>query len=198
MDGAPTVKELRDFFGRGEAGQNGFCPAFVLCARGVSDVGDVMPAVPGVELQEFVEGHRAVFRVKDLARKGLGGCEFQQDSKAVVQVLNDGERRLNGKRPIRQQCPGFFVIGFDCRLILCQPEAEADKGIHVRVRNVMHQLPDAPSAVAIGSVEGIAFEREQGRFKMFGEVAHVGDRGLAGRVIGEGRERKLPNGVARV
>ena len=68
----------------------------------------------------------------------------------------------------------------------------------MRIRHVVDELTKRPAAFAIGSVEFVAGEGGEGDLELLGEVADVGNGGLAGGVIRERGEGELAHGVARV
>lgn len=164
----------------------------------VGDVCNVVLAVPGVELQQLVEGHGAIVGVDELAGEVFGRGEFHHHGPAVVDVFDDGERSVDGEAGVRQQRPGLFVVGLDGGLVLGESPTEAQEGIHVRIGDVVDELAQGPAAFAIGNVELVAIEGGEGGLELLGEVADVGNGGLAGGVIGERGEGELPHGVARV
>ncbi len=121
-----------------------------------------MATMPGVHLEDVVESHAAVVGVNQFSCEGFIGGEFKEDCPAVMQVLDDGEGMRNGERRVGEIGPGVFIIGFHGGLVFSEAEANTDKRVHVRVGDVVHQLPDGPAASAVWLVDVVFAESDQG------------------------------------
>ncbi len=151
--------------------------------------------MPGVEVQEFIESHWAGDGVDEFAGEGFDGSEFEEDGEAEVDVFDDGERGFDGECGIGEKRPGVLVIRLDGGLVFGEGEAEADEGIHVRIGDVVDELTDGPAAVAIGGIEICLPEGVKCGFEKLGQIADLGDGGLA---LGNIRKRGEGKGSYRV
>src|SRR5579883_3493130 len=70
-------------------------PAHALAKR--SDMRDMVPAMPGVGGEHIVESHGAAFGMKKPAGKIFGFEAPQQDDPALMQSIEESERKLNGR-----------------------------------------------------------------------------------------------------
>ena len=109
--------------------------------------------MPGVEVQQLVEGHRTGHGVDEFAGEVCCGSEFEEHGEAEVDVFDDGKGGFDRKRGIGQQGPGVLVVGLDGGLVFGEGEAEADEGVHVGIGDVVDELADGPAAVAVGGVQ---------------------------------------------
>ena len=157
-----------------------------------------MAAVPGVELQQFVECHDAVVRMDDLSGELVCGGEFEHDSHSVMDVVDDGEGVFDRERGVRELGPGILIVGLDCGFIFCEAETKTDEGIHMGIGDVVDELAYGPAAFAIRGVNLAFAQGIQGRADVARQVSDFSDRGLAFGFLSEGGEGKIPNRVARV
>ena len=93
-------------------------------------------------------------------------------------------------------CPGFFVVGLDGGVVLGKGVADAEEGVHVRIGDVVDELPDCPAAFAVGGIELALAELGDGVAEVFRELGEDGDGGGAiFRGDGGGRA-EVADGVA--
>ena len=71
--------------------------------------------------------------------------------------------------------PGGLVVGLDGGIVLGEREANADEGVHVAVGEVVDELANRPTAVAIGRVELAGFETGDSVAQVAGKLRQRGD-----------------------
>src|SRR5437899_11622368 len=89
----------------------------------------------------------------DGAREVRGPPPAQQVYPANRQRGQELERRGDGRAGLRCLGPLLLLVGSDRRSILGEPPLEAQVRVHVAVGQMMGDLPDGPSALAIRRVE---------------------------------------------
>jgi hypothetical protein len=128
----------------------------------------------------------------------LFGERAEEEHPAVVQRVEKTERELRGRSAgVVEFGPELLIVAFDDGPVLSEGEARADAGIHVAVRNVVHELADGPAAFAVGGVELGGAEAFDGGAEILRERGEGGQvRSVVGG-IGFGAA-ELADGVARV
>src|SRR6185503_14008011 len=127
-------------------------PAVLLPQSG--DVRRVMTAMPRVEIEQVGQRHRPVFRVHDFARERRRIERPQEVDPARVDVLDQRQRYGDrGRLAIDGLGPQLLVVRLDRRIVLGHAQLEADVRVHVAVRDVVHDLPRRPSAVAVWRIK---------------------------------------------
>ena len=92
----------------------------------------------------------------------------------------------------------LFVVGLDGGSVLGEGKPDAGEGVHVRIGDVVDELPDGPAALAVGGVELAGGERDDGFAEVAGKLGQVLD-GVAVEVGSDGgREDGTADGIARV
>src|SRR5712691_7559643 len=114
----------------------------------------VMPSMPGVVAEDGVEGHNAVFGMRQLSLEIGIGHRTKQTNPTIVQRFEQRERRRDRRvAAVRELRPSRLVIRPDRRILLRQRKLETRVRVEVTVWNMMDDLAGSPAAFAIGRVE---------------------------------------------
>ena len=132
----------------------------------VGDVGYVMDGVPGVVHGGDVQLHGAALRMFVTALELRRRHGLQEHDPTGVDAFEQIDGPLDGSGGVVQFGEGLFVVAGDDGPVFGEGFAEAVEGGHVRVRDVMDDLADGPTAVAVGRVELVVFEVEHRRAKL--------------------------------
>ncbi len=142
-------------------------------------MGGVMPAVPGVEAGGEIDGHGSVDGVAEAALPLLLLKGLEEHDPARVEGFDEVERPLDGGGGVVEGGPGLFVVGLDGRPVLGKGEFDAEEGVHVGVGDVVDELANGPTAVAVGGSKLIVAEVLNGVAEVGGQVGKDADGGKA-------------------
>jgi len=126
-------------------------PGFAAAQFG--DVCGVVEAMPLVEQGCLLDGRGAALGVEEAALP-LGWVEgLQHGCPAAMNAGEDSQRESDGAVRVGERGPCLFVVAGDDGRVLGEGEADADEGVHMAVGDVVDELADGPSAVAVGRVD---------------------------------------------
>ena len=165
----------------------------------MGDVRGVVAAVPCVEESGALDGQGTAFGVGKGAVPVGFGERLEEHDPAGVKSFDEFEGPLDGSGGgVVEVGPGVFIVRLDGGRIFCEREADSGDCIHVRIGDVVDELADRPSAVAVWGVELAWCKGVDGLAKVAGKVGKVGD-GCKADILGDlGRRMKVANRVALV
>src|SRR6266702_909412 len=172
-------------------------PAFLLAE--LRDVCGVVLSMPLVEKKQPIDCPFTMFRVNENSCKLLRLQRAPQAIPASMQRVQQRLRYLN-RRGLRvcQFRPSCLLIRLDGWLFLGERQLQADVGVQVAVRDVMHDLPHGPATVAIWRIE-LRIVQAFHRGAQFRRCRRdLLDRPLAPHRCHSGRHFEFSNGVARI
>src|SRR5216683_2334855 len=162
------------------------------------DVRDMVARVPCISERQQLHRHRAILWMMAPAFPLLVVERLQQHHPAGMQAFHKLQRPLHGSRDVVQLRPGRFIVWFDRRPVFGQRKLDADDGVHMTVRDVVHNLPQSPPTLAVRCAQ---LRKAQPIHRIPQLLRKLGQRcnrisALAGR---DGRRRrKAANRVPRV
>ena len=160
---------------------------------------DVMPAMPGVERQIFLQGHRAQFRMAKSSLPILWLERAQQPSPAIMKRIQQrqGDLHRSGLR-VGQLRPTILGVGLDGRVVFGEGEFEAHVGVYMAVRDMVHDLAHGPAVGAVGGVQLGVGKVFDGGAQTLGEKAQRLDVCRTNARHAGGRRAETSNGKAEV
>src|ERR1700730_2339632 len=127
-------------------------PTFAGAKR--SNVRDVVAAMPGIMPNHIIKRHLSQFRMLQAARKILRLHRAGQYIPPIVERFQEREGNLNGCiARVLQLRPETLIIGLDRRFVLSERKLKSHVRIHMAVWDMVDDLPNRPSAGAIGRVK---------------------------------------------
>jgi len=142
-------------------------------------VGGVMTAVPGVEAGGEIDGHGSIDGVTEAALPLLLLEGLEEHDPASVEGFDEVKGPLGGGGGVVEGGPGLFVVGLDGGPVLGEGELNAEECVHVGVGDVVDELADGPTAVAVGGSELAVAEVLNGVAEMRRQVGKDADGGEA-------------------
>src|SRR5215831_15987250 len=110
-------------------------------------------AMPRVKSKGILEIHGTYFRMTKRALPLFRSESPQQPHPAIVQGVEKCERDVHRScLRVGEFSPGALGVGLDRRIVFGQREFESHVSIQMAVGDMMRDLADGPSAIAVGGV----------------------------------------------
>jgi hypothetical protein len=110
--------------------------------------------MPSVERQIFFQTHQAEFGMAKRPLPVLRLERAQQAYPAIVQVIQHGQRNLDGSGlRVGEFGPAVFGIRLNHGFVLCEGKLKSDVGVQMAVGDVVRDLAHGPALGPVGRVE---------------------------------------------